>query len=248
MRFCPIDDAEKGSVTFCDFPNKEGLTRKPLEVLDRSVVPVLTWDEKQMMKGKILATRATYVICSHQLQPFRITGKKLFFVRNPRLAFMKILAKRHKVSGRLCDHVKVGRNVSVGAGTIIGGAGFGMWRTANGSVLAFPQIGTVVIEDNVEIHSNVCIDRGALGETRIGAGTKIDNLVHIAHNVKIGKDCVIVAHAMIGGSVVLGNRVWVGPSASLLNGICVGDDAVIGMGAIVLRNVEAGEKVHGVVK
>ena len=90
------------------------------------------------------------------------------------------------------------------AGVVIGADGFGYVRDESGEYIKFPQIGTVVIEDNVEIGANTCIDRGALGETRIGQGTKIDNLVQVGHNVSIGKRCVIAAQTGISGSVVIG--------------------------------------------
>ena len=115
----------------------------------------------------------------------------------------------------------LGRRVKVQAGAVLGSAGFGYARTAEGYV-GFPQIGTLWIGDDVEIGANTTIDRGALGETRIGRGTKIDNLVHVAHNCVIGEDvilaaqvgmagsCVIEDGAMLGGQVGLGERVTIG--------------------------------------
>ncbi len=120
----------------------------------------------------------------------------------------------------------VGRRVKVQAGAVLGSSGFGYARTAEGYV-GFPQIGTLWIGDDVEIGANTTIDRGALGETRIGRGTKIDNLVHVAHNCVIGQDVVIAAQvgmagscvvedgAMLGGQVGLGDRVKIGPGVIL---------------------------------
>ena len=120
----------------------------------------------------------------------------------------------------------LGRRVKVQAGAVLGSAGFGYARTAEGYV-GFPQIGTLWIGDDVEIGANTTIDRGALGETRIGRGTKIDNLVHVAHNCVIGEDVVIAAQvgmagscviedgAMLGGQVGLGDRVRIGPGVIL---------------------------------
>src|SRR5258708_35662567 len=100
------------------------------------------------------------------------------------------------------DECTIGDGVVLHTGVVIGADGFGYVRDADRYV-KFPQIGTVVIEDNVEIGANSCVDRGALGETRIGEGTKIDNLVQIAHNVQIGKRVVIAAQTGISGSTVI---------------------------------------------
>jgi UDP-3-O-[3-hydroxymyristoyl] glucosamine N-acyltransferase len=135
--------------------------------------------------------------------------------------------------------------VKIGGYCVIGGDGFGFWRMKSGELRKFPQIGGIVIEDNVEIHNHVSIDRGALGDTVIGEGTKIDNFVHVAHNVTIGKNCAIVAHAMIGGSVVIGDESWIGPSASILNGVKIGKNCVIGMGAVVVKDVPDDTIVKG---
>ena len=94
----------------------------------------------------------------------------------------------------------VGKNVIIHSNTVIGADGFGYQRNKDGSFEKFPHIGGVIIEDHVEIGANTCIDRGALGNTIIRNGAKIDNLVHIAHNVVIGQNTAVIANAMIGGS------------------------------------------------
>jgi len=125
---------------------------------------------------------------------------------------------------------------------VVGANGFGdVWDGEKH--VEFPHRGDVRIGDDVRLGCFVCIDRASLaGEfTEIGDGTKIDNLVHIAHNVKIGKHCLIIAGAVIGGSAVIGDRVYVGMGALIKNKVKIGDDAVIGMGAVVLKDVPAGE-------
>lgn len=144
------------------------------------------------------------------------------------------------------DNVSIGKDVVIHAGTIIGADGYGYDRNENGELEKFPHIGGVKIEDNVEIGANVCIDKGALGNTLICEGAKIDNLVHIAHNVKVGKNAAVIAMSMIAGSVELGEESWVAPSASVLNQIKIGDKAVIGMGAVVTKNIPSGETWTGV--
>jgi UDP-3-O-[3-hydroxymyristoyl] glucosamine N-acyltransferase len=139
----------------------------------------------------------------------------------------------------------IGSNVSIGANCSIGLRGFGFEKREDGTLIRFPQLGRVSIESHVEIGSNVCIDRGALGLTQIGAGSKIDNLVHIAHNVQIGKNTLVIANTMIGGSTCIGDGVWLAPSAALMNKISVGDNAIVGLGAVVTRSVEEGATVVG---
>lgn len=141
--------------------------------------------------------------------------------------------------------VRIGDEVTIHAGSVIGAAGYGYERTPDGGLEAFPQIGSVEIGDRVEIGANACIDRGALGPTRIGAGARIDNLVHIAHNVEIGRDAAVIAHAMVGGSTHIGERAWIAPSAALRDQLTVGDDATVGLGAVVVRSVEPNAVVAG---
>ena len=147
------------------------------------------------------------------------------------------------------DGCTIGDNVILHTGVVIGADGFGYVRDRAGYV-KFPQIGTVVIEDNVEIGANSCVDRGALGETRIGEGTKIDNLVQIAHNVQIGKRVVIAAQTGISGSTVIeddcviGGQVGMGDHARVLSGAIIGSQAGVLPGKIVRPGVWWGTPVQ----
>lgn len=143
------------------------------------------------------------------------------------------------------DGVKIGKSVKIGPGTVIGGDGFGYERNEHGELEKFPHIGGVVIEDFVEIGCNTCIDRGSLGDTRIRARAKIDNLVHIAHNVDVGEDAAVIALAIIGGSVRIGSKAWIAPSAVIRNQISIGENATIGLGAVVTKDVDANSTVLG---
>ena len=125
--------------------------------------------------------------------------------------------------------------------TTIGGTGFGYEKNTDGEFELFPHIGGVRIEKNVDIGANTCIDRGTLGNTIIGAGSKIDNLVHIAHNVKIGRNCAIIAHSMIGGSTVINDNCWVAPSACVRDGISIGSNSIIGLGSVVVKPIPDNE-------
>ncbi|MBI2968178.1 MAG: UDP-3-O-(3-hydroxymyristoyl)glucosamine N-acyltransferase [Bacteroidetes bacterium] len=137
----------------------------------------------------------------------------------------------------LFDHVHIGRNVIIGANSVLGSVGFGISRNDSGAYERFPHIGGVTIEDNVEIGTNSCIDRGTLGNTIIHKGCKIDNLVHIAHNVVVGENSVIIANTMIGGSTIIGKNSWIAPSSSLRDAIIIGANVTIGTGANVTKNV-----------
>lgn len=143
------------------------------------------------------------------------------------------------------DNVLIGKNVIIHAGTVIGAEGFGYNKNEKGEWENFPHVGSVIIEDNVEIGANTCIDRGSLGETRIKKGAKIDNLVHIAHNVTIGSNALIIADAMIGGSTQIGDLSWVAPSASIRDQLTIGQSATVGMGAVVTKNIPSGETWTG---
>lgn len=139
------------------------------------------------------------------------------------------------------DNTFVGKNVLVHPGAVIGSDGFGFSRTNDGRFAKFPHVGGVIIEDNVEVGANTCIDRGTLGNTIIGQGTKIDNLVHIAHNVVIGKHVAVIANAMIAGSTEVGDYSWISPSVSIKDVVKIGKNVTIGLGASVLRSVNDNE-------
>jgi UDP-3-O-[3-hydroxymyristoyl] glucosamine N-acyltransferase len=141
------------------------------------------------------------------------------------------------------DGCTIGDRVVLHAGVVIGADGFGYVPDENGSYIKFPQIGTVVIEDDVDIGANTCVDRGALGETRICEGTKIDNLVQVAHNVRIGKRCVIAAQTGISGSsvieddVVVAGQVGIADHVQIRSGAIVGAQAGIPTGKIIRKGV-----------
>jgi len=145
----------------------------------------------------------------------------------------------------LYDGVRIGRNVHIHAGVIIGGEGFGYIRSASGEYENFPHVGGVSIGDNVEIGSHTCIDRGSLDDTVIGDGVKIDNVVHIAHNVRIGPRTLVIAGAVVCGSTVIGEDAWIAPHACLRDGIRIGNRAMVGMGAVVTKDVADDAVVMG---
>jgi len=136
-------------------------------------------------------------------------------------------------------------DVRIGPNCVIGGEGFEV-REVDGVIRVIPHVGGVVIAECVELQASNCVSRALFGgNTIIGQDTKTDNLVHIAHNVRIGRSCRIAACAMIAGSTELGDDVWVGPSSTISNGLKIGDGAAISLGSVVTRDVPAGTRVTG---
>jgi len=142
------------------------------------------------------------------------------------------------------ERVKLGRQVIIHSGTVIGADGFGYAPSEQG-LHKIPQLGTVIIGDNVEIGANATVDRATTRATIIGRGSKIDNLVHIAHNVVIGEDCVIVGQVGISGSVRLGNRVMLAGQVGIADHVSLGDDAQVCAQAGVIGDVPSGVMVSG---
>ena len=142
------------------------------------------------------------------------------------------------------EEIVIGDRVIIHSGAVIGSDGFG-FVTVNGRHEKIPQIGTVVIENDVEIGANVSIDRARFDKTLIGEGTKIDNLVHIAHNVIIGKHCFIVGQVGISGSTTLGKYVILAGQAGIVGHISIGDGAIVTAKSGVTKSIKAGETVFG---
>ncbi|HZD05993.1 MAG TPA: UDP-3-O-(3-hydroxymyristoyl)glucosamine N-acyltransferase [Longimicrobiales bacterium] len=138
----------------------------------------------------------------------------------------------------------VGRRTIVHSGARLGVDGFG-YAPVDGVFHKIPQVGRCVIEDDVEIGANTCVDRGSIGETRIGRGTKLDNLVHLAHNVRVGPGCAMAAQVGIAGSTRIGSGVVFGGQAGLAGHLEVGDGSRISAQAGVIGDVAKGDTVTG---
>ena len=143
------------------------------------------------------------------------------------------------------SRTQIGDDVVVGPGTVIGHTGFGYAREADGTPVLLPHTGSVRIGDRVDIGANTTIDRGTLDDTVIEDDAKIDNLVHVAHNVQIGRGAFVIATSILCGGVKVGAGAWVAPNASVLEQVTIGDDAVVGLAATVIRDVESGTTVVG---
>ena len=140
----------------------------------------------------------------------------------------------------------IGADTQIGSGNVIGGDGFGYVKNETTGIYEhFPHLGQTIIGDRVHIGNNNCIDRGSLDDTVICDDVKIDNLVHIAHNVYIGKNALIIACSMIAGSVEIGKNAWIAPSATIRNGISIGPDATLGLGSVLTKSIPEGEIYTG---
>jgi UDP-3-O-[3-hydroxymyristoyl] glucosamine N-acyltransferase len=142
------------------------------------------------------------------------------------------------------SHALIGARVEIASCVSIGGQGFGFEPGPHG-LLRMLQLGRVIIEDDVEIGANCAIDRGATGDTVIGAGTVLDNLVQIGHNVRLGRHCIISGQAGIAGSTVVGNGVMIGGQTAISDHLVIGGGARIAGKSGVMRDVEPGTTVGG---
>jgi UDP-3-O-[3-hydroxymyristoyl] glucosamine N-acyltransferase len=145
----------------------------------------------------------------------------------------------------LHDNTEIGNSVVIHSGSVLGTDGFGYMFIENRHH-KIPQIGRVIVEDDVEIGANVTIDKARTGSTRIGMGTKIDNLVHIAHNVTVGKNCVIVAQVGISGSVDVGDGVILAGQVGIKDHVTIGDGTIVAAKTGVIGDLPAGSFVSGV--
>jgi UDP-3-O-[3-hydroxymyristoyl] glucosamine N-acyltransferase len=140
----------------------------------------------------------------------------------------------------ILERCVVGDRCIIQAGAVIGAEGFGYAPTPDGPK-RIPHVGNVVIHDDVDIGANTCIDRAKLGSTTVGQGTKIDNLVQIAHNCRIGRACIICGRVGISGSVTLGDGVVLGGGVGIADNLSLGDGAQVGAAGGVMNNIPAGE-------
>jgi len=268
--FCgvrPITEARSGDLAYCV---KRGEDATPILEKTKATVVICGTDilsQKAEFDDKTLVAvdkpRLWFIRCLDTFFPTKSNkgihptavvgknckiGKKVYIGPNVSIDDDVEIGNGTKVhSGvQIHDRVKIGKNVILKSGCVIGTDGFGFERNEKGALERFPHVGGVVIEDDVEVGANTCVDRGTLSDTIIGKGTKIDNLVHVAHNVVIGKHCVIVALAMIGGGTKILDGAWVAPTACIRDGITIGKQSLVGMGAVVTKNVDDGDVVIGV--
>ncbi len=139
----------------------------------------------------------------------------------------------------------IGRRVILQAGAVIGGDGFGYTNEADGSHKKIAQVGNVVIEDDVEIGNNSCVDRATTKSTVVGKGSKLDNLVHLGHNDVVGKNCLFCGHVGISGSVTIGDNCVFAGQAATVGHITIGDNCIFGGRTGIIGNVAANSQMAG---
>ena len=147
-------------------------------------------------------------------------------------------------SGAHIENATIGADCVINANAVIGKNGFGYTRQ-DGHNVFIPHVGRVVLGDRVSVGANTCIDRGAMTDTIVGEGTKIDNLCQIAHGVVVGKECFLASGTGLAGGTVIGDRVLLGGQVGVANGIHIGDDAEVGAKSGVFKNIPASTKAMG---
>jgi len=263
-----INDATKQDITFCRFEGDQGLqllhkssaglifipkslsesVEKKDTILISCEFPRLEmlrflsmfWSENKLVDGyNIVANssihKTSIIDTNVQIGQYCVIGPG-------------VIIKAGSQIGSNChiENVEIGKNARIASSVTIGGSGFGFENDPlTKETLEFPHIGGIKIGDNVSIGSSACIDRGGLGDTIIGDDVKIDNLVHISHNVKIGNRCKVIALAMVGGSVEIGDDSWISPSSAIRDWRKVGKDALVGLGAVVTKDIEENSIVIG---
>lgn len=237
----------------------------PITTPDKDVLTFI--DKGRADKAELVSrAQARIVLCDEDVDLPELPHEWRCFVRvpDPRLAFARIcqaipgLLWRAKQEPRIDptarihrtavvnDCVVIGARTVIGPYAVIGEDGFGHVRAGDGSLVDFPHIGAVIIGDDCEINAHVCIDRGALTDTIIGNGCKVDNLCHIGHGDVLGENVVICTNVILGGSAKIGARCFLGMAAIVKDGLTIGDGVTVGMNSTVTKDIPAGETWAGV--
>mgnify|MGYP005624959161 FL=1 len=263
--FCSISIASSGDVTFCSDTSMKGL-----KLINNSNSSLIICHSKFFKKTDdstanlifVDSPRLTFIKCMKKFLPescfsgihessiveTKQIGKNVSIGPFCYISKNVIIGNNVQIFGNvnIYDNTKIGNNVIIYASSVIGSDGFSFESTMDNSLIKFPHIGGVDIQDDVEIGCNTCIDKGTLENTIIGKGTKINNLVHIAHNVIVGKNCLILENSVIAGSCLIEDNVFISISSSLRDKIKIGKNSIIGMGTVVLNDVPQNSKVYGV--
>lgn len=225
------DNAEKPKVNLIVVDNPRRMfsavllqffTKKPVfgvVAASATIHPTVKYDPKQIIAGSNVVIEEDCII-----------GNRVIIDHNTII----------KAGTVIQDDVKIGANCT------IGGVGFGYEPNEDGIYEVIPHIGNVHLMNHVEIGNNVCIDRAVMGSTLLNEHVKVDNLVHIAHGVIIGKNSLVIANAMVAGSVQIGENSWISPSSSIKQKVKIGNNALVGLGSVVLKDVEDDSIVAGI--
>lgn len=264
-------DGDADNISGPESANEKSITflfdRNALEAVSKSAAPCVVTDGTEFEGKSIIVVKNPALAAAHLAQWFY---SKKFPRPKPGISRRASVSRNAKIGkgvfiadgvvvGHDCSigpnsilypnvvcypHTKIGKNVIVHAGTVIGLDGFGFIQD-QGRHLRIPQVGGVVIEDDVEIGANCTIARGRMGDTVIGAGTKIDCMVHIAHNVIIGKCCIILAQVGIAGSSKIGNYVMLAGQVGVADHVTIGDHAIVTGGSGVSHSLPGGKVYSG---
>jgi len=264
FKFSSLHSAKKGELTFCNTIGKQGI-----KLVTKSSATLTICHPS--LKNDLLKRKSNYIFVDNPRYWFILCMKK-FLIKDrleglhptaiveskiPKSVYVgphSYLEKNVKIGKNttilsnvhIHENTSIGQNCIIDSGSVLGSDGFGYERNRSNKIEMFPHSGGIKIEDDVEIGANVCIDRGTIKNTIICKGTKIDNLVHIAHNVKIGKNCSIVANSLVAGSCILGDNVHVAMSVTIRDYVKIGKNSIIGMGSVVTKNIPPNVTVMGV--
>jgi UDP-3-O-[3-hydroxymyristoyl] glucosamine N-acyltransferase len=262
---CPIDQADEDSLCFCKIKDEQAL-----EMIrgSRSMV-IICSDNLKFPKGEF-RDKTLIQVANPRLTFSRLLAEYFFSRSEPVIHPTAIIDKKARIGRNVhigphsyigdCiigddtvidGHVyitagaKIGNRVIIHAGVVIGTEDSAFERNENGELEWFPQISGIRIEDSVEIGANSVICRGSLSNTLICRGTKLGTHVHISHGVRIGEHCIIIASAIIGGSVKIGDQTWIGPLVFVREHVTIGNRVLVGAGSVVHKDIPDGLTVTG---
>jgi UDP-3-O-[3-hydroxymyristoyl] glucosamine N-acyltransferase len=270
LRPASVLPGAEGAVSFCTYPREELLTavRTTTSAVvlvrdDDAAVDALAADDPPPGPHLLVVTdpRTAFMrVCARFFGTPREIGVHPSAVLHPEARIgadvsigPNVYVGRASVGDRtslaagvvVLDRVRIGSDVLVGPNTTIGSTGFGYGRDEDGTPVPFPHYGGVVIGDRVEIGANTAIDRGTLDDTVLEDGCMIDNLVHVAHNVRVCEGAFVIACTILCGGVTVGRNAWVAPNSSVREHLTIGEGATVGLAATVVSSVEPGTLVVG---
>jgi UDP-3-O-[3-hydroxymyristoyl] glucosamine N-acyltransferase LpxD len=252
-----LDSATSGRVVFLSKPSaavieklnaiSDLLVIAPPELLEHGTVRFgyITHSNPRFAFAQVLGKffakpKATGIAPTAQVDPSARLGKDVVIGHYSVIGAGVVIGDGSEIRNHvvIAAGVRIGADCLIKSGTVIGEEGFGFEKNEKGIQTRIPHVGSVTIGDRVEVGALTSICCGTVDNTIIGDDTKIDDHVFIAHNVKTGKNCVIIAAAEVSGSVTLGDNAWLAPACTIINGVSVGADALIGIGAVITKPVE----------
>ena len=262
-RAATLDSAGEGAVVFVKKYDpayleklsalKDVLVLAPKEGLPESKLSVIALENPRLAFARVLEKFFTKPKPAQLIAPTAQIASTARLAANVRVGHYSVIGENVVIGEAteirnhvvLAAGVKIGRDCLIKSGAVIGEEGFGFEKNEQGINIRIPHIGSVTIGDRVEVGALTSICCGTVDDTLIGDDTKIDDHVFIAHNVKVGKNCTIIAAAEVSGGVKLGENAWIAPGATIINAVEIGADALVGVGAVITKNVEPGAVMGG---